>query len=339
MALCAQRSAALLLAKVGNRGCEEYVRMATSAQPYPSTQRALSGLIDYAGLFPPAKLAMEPALREYRACRETPYAWMLGRFIVPASRIEELLALLPERQAIELSVIVDAMPAPLHWTATVAGILERIFEISQGRPDVSVSALEVALPPAVSVRDTFDASIGQFAILAENAGLRHVPAYLEMPRGPRWTNLLPGAMDALRRYRFGAKIRCGGVVADAFPSTSEVAAFVRAAGAEGVSWKATAGLHHPVRHLNAPSGFMMHGFLNILAAAVFAQTEASEDVVEAVIAEEDPAAFVFDAEGFSWRELRASIEQIGQARDRAFVAYGSCSFREPVADLTAMSVL
>ena len=48
------------------------------------------GLIDYAGLFPPAALAMDDAVGRYaRPTGAGRDAWMLGRFIVPASRLGE----------------------------------------------------------------------------------------------------------------------------------------------------------------------------------------------------------------------------------------------------------
>ena len=108
------------------------------------------------------------------------------------------------------------------------------------------------------------------AMLAERYGVRNRPIYIEIPRDERWAELLPGALGALARYGLGAKIRCGGIVASAFPSVDEVATFIAAAAEHRVPFKATAGLHHPVRHFNEPSGFTMHGFLNLLCASVFA---------------------------------------------------------------------
>jgi hypothetical protein len=43
----------------------------------------LTGLIDYAGLFPPAKLSLDQAIRNYAAYRQCPERWMLGKFVIP----------------------------------------------------------------------------------------------------------------------------------------------------------------------------------------------------------------------------------------------------------------
>lgn len=57
-----------------------------------SVRSALRGLIDYAGLFPPAQESMDDAVRHYAAYRRAAHQWMLGRFVVPASRLDEFAA-------------------------------------------------------------------------------------------------------------------------------------------------------------------------------------------------------------------------------------------------------
>src|SRR5215475_2589907 len=54
-----------------------------------SLRDLLSGLIDYAGLFPPAALDMPTASRQYAEYRESEYRWALGRFVVPVARLDE----------------------------------------------------------------------------------------------------------------------------------------------------------------------------------------------------------------------------------------------------------
>ena len=70
-----------------------------------------------------------------------------------------------------------------------------------------------------------------------------------------------------------------------------------------------AGLHHPILvcHYNPQSGFTMHGFLNILAAAALAP-RAGFETLRRVVAEEEPSAFQFEAEGLRWRDERIGAE-------------------------------
>jgi hypothetical protein len=264
-------------------------------------RRVLFGrLIDHAALFPPASLDMPEALEADRRARATPEAWMLDRFIVPASRLGELPAQTPP-----LSVVLDRGEGDLDALARYDVVL------LEGRIDPEWIPETQAL---------VDAKLG-------------VPAFWELAPG----RALTGEVAAVRQAGAGAKIRCGGVTADAFPPVEAVAAFVLACRDAGVRFKATAGLHHPIRHIDAATGFHMHGFLNLLAAAVFAHM--GEDDLVPLLAEEDPAAFAVDAGGLEVHGRRADAEAIEAARAELFVAYGSCSFSEPVEDLTALGIL
>ncbi len=265
--------------------------------PTRAVRAALERLIDYAGLFPPAILPMDRALTEYAEAQEGAASWMLSRFIVKAADLDTLRARVAGRKRIELSVI--ATP--------------ELFEIvARARRDdwAAIASLEVPLD---------DEAIDTCARVVRATHLDDLPTYVELRRDRL-------AMDELARYGLGAKLRCGGTQASAFPSVQEVAAFIAAATAAGVPFKATAGLHHPVRHFNEGEGVMMHGFLNILIAAARA-TEIDRKSLEAILAQEDPAALALTDEALMRR---------GRAR---FVAYGSCSFEEPVADLRALGLL
>jgi hypothetical protein len=119
-----------------------------------------------------------------------------------------------------------------------------------------------------------------------------------------------------------AKVRCGGSV---LPSIPMLAEFVQACRRLEVPFKATAGLHHPVRRGDD------HGFLNLFAAAVFGDEEEA-------LAEEDPASFAVTTETFSWRERTAGPQEIVGARE-LFAGFGSCSAQEPIDGLDALGLL
>jgi hypothetical protein len=285
--------------------------MRTSGASAPALQAAFGALIDYAGLFPPAKLPLAQALAEYSAARAGPHAWMLGRFIVPA----RLLAQLPEAPAVPLSAIVESDPAAL---AAFVALRER------GDP---IEAVEI--PPGKGV---------SMWTLRAATGLPALPVFLEIPPAGLEPDILDRLTKVLASTGLGAKLRCGGTMREAFPSVEEVAHFIGAAVRAGVPFKATAGLHHPVRHVDAASGFPMHGFLNILAAAALAR-RVDGVTLERIIAEEDAAAFAFDDTSFAWRDERIGVDELATARRTTFVSYGSCSFAEPVDDLIALQML
>ena len=105
-----------------------------------------------------------------------------------------------------------------------------------------------------------------------------------------------------------------------------LAEFVQACRRLEIPFKATAGLHQPLRHDDE------HGFLNVLAAAVFGDEEEA-------LEEEDPGAFAVDGDAFRWRDRSADAEEIALVRRDLFVSFGSCSAREPIDGLAALGLL
>jgi hypothetical protein len=261
----------------------------------------LGALIDHAALFPPASMDMPEAIEADRAARASEHAWIIDHFICPASRLGEL-----PRDAPRLSVVLDRGE----------GDLDAIHEARlDGR---AVELVEARIDPTwiPDTQQLVDATLGE--------GVR-VFWELEPGRG------LAGEVAAVREVGAGAKIRCGGATV---PPVEAVAAFVAACRDAGVRFKATAGLHHAIRRDGA------HGFLNLLAAAVFAHAEGlGEDDLVPLLAEEDAAAFRVDANGFTVHGRRAGPVAIADARAELFTAYGSCSFSEPMEDLIALGIL
>jgi hypothetical protein len=288
----------------------------------------LSGLVDYAGLFPPAALAMDAAALEYARWRRSPEAFMLGRFVAPAARLGELgrsaEALLPKPGAGEPWRV----SALLGTDVSADEALVQSFNAScAGRAAVDSVELKATTP-----------SEAEASLAALPAGLT---AYVEIAPD----DTLAAMLAALKRRGARAKIRTGGVVPSAIPEPRDVARFIAACAEAGVPFKATAGLHHAVRaehaltYEAASPRAVVHGFLNVFAAAAFARAGARPSQLEALLRETQPSAFRFDASSLSWRELRATAEALEATRRDFAGSFGSCSFAEPVADLRALGVL
>jgi hypothetical protein len=114
---------------------------------------------------------------------------------------------------------------------------------------------------------------------------------------------------------------------DLFPTIPELAAAVAALVDAGVSFKATAGLHHAVRHTDPVTGFEHHGFLNLLLATARAQDGRSLADVAAALASRDDGAVA-----------RAALVLPATVRE-AFRSFGTCSIREPLDDLAHLDLL
>jgi hypothetical protein len=307
----------------------------------PAAGRALlSGLVDYAGLFPPAALAMDAAVAEYARWRRSPEAFMLGRFVAPSARLEELARAaapyLPSAGGDAGPLAAEADPAREPWrlsalvgldTRADAGLIDAFNAAHAGRAVVDSVELKAASP-----------SEAEAALAALPPTLT---AFVEVPPAAD----LPPILATLRARGARAKLRTGGVVPEAIPAPAVVARFIAACASAGVPFKATAGLHHAVRADHAltyeagSTRAVMHGFLNVFAAATFARGGAGPAELESLLKEEDASAFRLDEHGLAWRRLEASTAELAEARRDFAGSFGSCSFAEPVADLRALGLL
>lgn len=304
----------------------------------------LAGLIDYAGLFPPAALDVPAAVAEYAKHRTEAEVWMLGRFIAPAARLETVCRAAQEAgvtETWEYSLLVgdgsgaDAALEALPAQGEAARACEENFP-------ARVAALETPLP-----RDGAGARTPVFGPLllaaVDQAGLAGRELYLEVPAGVDDTASIRAIKDLEGTAGFprvGAKLRCGGVVPEAFPSVERVAAFILACRDVHLPLKCTAGLHHPVRHQASEPDVMMHGFLNVFGAGILAYGGLQDlAAITACVAETDPAAFSFDDGDFRWRDHTAEASVVTAARHDFLGGFGSCSFSEPRADLQDLKIL
>ena len=300
-----------------------------------STLRALlGGIVDYAGLFPPAALDMPAAVRNYDAYLESGDAWMLGRFVVPVSRLEELDGALAAASA--------APPAEWRVAALAGTDIEgdvraaRAFNAAhRGRAAIDVLEARLASPDAIAQ----PAQLAQLARLAR-AARDGFTVFVEVPVDERVDDLAA----VLGREGLNAKIRTGGVTADAIPSAWQVVRFIRACLRARVPFKATAGLHHPIRAdyrltyaPDSPTG-VMFGYLNVfLAAALMAEGLDDADAV-ALLEEARADAFERHDDAVSWRGHVLATAAARRVRERVAVSFGSCSFREPVDELDALGL-
>lgn len=303
----------------------------------------LEGLVDYAGLFPPAKLSMPEAVREYARHRHEPLQWMLGPFICPASSLAEFAAEAKEHLAPPWRLSVLATPG-----ARLADDLERVWELATANPNkVVAEAFELKITGDEGpLEDRLAGLVEQL----DRAWPGDPPrVFFEMPWADAGDPFLKACALVLAdlnrertapRHPVGLKFRTGGVDASAFPSIDHLAhALVVAAGA-GVPFKATAGLHHPVRKFHASVEAHMHGFLNVFGAGLFAVSRRWDEAqVADMLRDEDASHFHLDEQGFRWLGQSLSPAEVRTAREGFALSYGSCSFVEPVDDLRALGML
>lgn len=293
-----------------------------------SLKQLLSAVVDYAGLFPPAQLSLPEALATCDRAWSSPHHWMLGHFVVPASRLPELIQLLPSLhswsnspQPWTLSVILS-----LNWVAE----LEQIHQLSHTASQILIRALEVVPLPPDKIQQV----------------LRHLPtkvtAFFEIPFG---VDLAP-YLKVLQQPSTAAKLRTGGLTNDAFPDSKELSQRILSLAEAQIPLKATAGLHHALRdqyRLTSQAdsdSATMHGFLNVLLLTALAyQGRISCDEAVAILEERSRHSFQFTDTTINWQQHSLTLSEIERSRQQFFHSFGSCSIQEPIADLEHLELL
>lgn len=293
-----------------------------------SVRALLTEIIDYAGLFPPAQVSMPEAVINYVTYRNSNYNWMLGRFVVPVARLGEFL------ESADNFISMD--PGRSWHLSVLAGedVHQTIRQIEdfnrQNAPGVVCDALEI------------HASTESKIINTVNALPPNLTTYFEIPNDER----LPDLVSALAINGQRAKIRTGGTTPEAFPPVRAIIRFIRTCLAANVPFKATAGLHHPLRcykpltyEPDAPEG-IMNGFLNLFLATGFARYGFKPALLEEIMEDEFEESYDFEDTGVWWRrEHFLNNSQLKRAREQNIISFGSCSFEEPIADLREIGLL
>lgn len=296
----------------------------------PPIRTLLTGTIDYAGLFPPASLEMTAAVAEYAEHRNSGDSWALGRFVLPAARLDEFHtsseAHLPREGARSW-----ALSALLG--SDLEEDISRIEAFNERHRDARLGAV---LVDTVELKTHTTRDVARASELLD----RRFDTYMEIPVAEDPAELV----DAISRTTAKAKIRTGGVTPDAFPVGAQVARFLQRCVASSVSFKATAGLHHSWRDEyrltyapDAPKA-LMFGFLNMLLGTAAVHASLSTGDVVALLEERDPLAARFDADGVCWQRHVLSHAVLARAR-ASMISFGSCSFREPIGDLRESHLL
>ena len=283
----------------------------------------MAGLIDYAGLVPPTGLEMARVVENYAAYQSRPDQWALGRLVVPVARLEAFAAAR------------EQLPAE-----TRLGSRWEISALLGGDPVADMAAVSLfnerhaAGGPQVRSLEAKATSIAQV-----HAIRTPVPAGFDLYLEPPLTAELPRLVDTVKDVGAYAKLRTGGVQAGDIPEPEAVLSFLTACADAALPFKATAGLHHPVRgmqpltYLPGSACATMFGYLNIFLAASALWHERPEAEVRTLLAREDHDTLVFSADALQWGASTFSRGELTATRRDFAHTIGSCSFLEPVTEI------
>jgi hypothetical protein len=258
--------------------------------------RALERLFDDASQFPPGNLNLEAAVAAHTRWHHDPHGPLVGRFLLPATRVRAFADLTANgADRFELGLVV---PADLPERAAT--------EAAQLLCDCArVTAVE--LPPQA----------GPALIAAWREAFESAELFVEGKSAD---------LAGIGRVGGRPKLRCGGLEPAAVPSVQMIAAFVAESVALGLPFKATAGLHQPLRHFDTELGVEVHGFLNLWVATHRAQAGASRQDIEETLTSKDLGS------------LEPFDEGLVAAR-KMFTGFGTCSLREPIEGLADLGLL
>lgn len=272
----------------------------------------LEHLCDDAAVFPPGNLPLDQAVPAHLVHRSSGHRELVGEFVVAAAQLPDLGRLLAGEPAGSFEVAMT-VPSP-------AGVGSALSD-ADAIPAVVAAALEVAVPSDVLADDVvpaLDSALGRRR--------REVSVFVELPRDARRSDLLAELVGT----PYLAKLRTGGVHADLYPDEAELAAAVVACVRAGMPFKATAGLHHAIRNTDPDTGFVQHGFLNVITAVDAALTGSDSLHVERLLAERGAA------------EVAARVRDADPRASRVrelFRSFGTCSILEPLEELQALGLL
>jgi hypothetical protein len=298
--------------------------------PSASLHALLTGAIDYAGLFPPAALDMREAVARYAGFRGTGEAWALGRFVLPLSRVDELAAaqraIGAEGHTWRLSVLLGEDPV-------ADGARIRAFNAAHAGSALIDSAEAKLGGPSSASRQAIAALV------------EHLPPSLRLFVEVPSNGDLSAFMAPIAAANVCAKIRTGGVTAEAFPDALHIARFLTSCAEHDVRFKATAGLHHPWRgrypltyEQSAPTA-VMFGFLNLFVAAALARRAAALEEIVGILQAERGSDFRFGDDGLRWKDTRVTHHELLESHATFALSFGSCSFEEPLYDLRRLALL
>ncbi|MGP4018512.1 hypothetical protein [Saccharopolyspora sp. 5N708] len=267
-------------------------------------------LVDDAALFPPGTAAVPQAVADHLEARDGEYTGLLGPMLCQASRLAELIT--------ELAKVKPSVPVPLSLVCdTGLGGVPKALSIIEGRQELLALRM-VEMPAPSDVDDIWLERVSEFVP-------EDIIRVVEPRRGGN------GWLDGIRRvaeHGCWPKLRCGGQTAESVPSVDVITDFLAVAGTLDVPFKATTGLHAAVRSADPETGFIHHGFLNLLVAT--ARSLSGKDV-RAALASTDGAALAEEATALS--------DDAANAVRDVFASYGSCSLQNPVTDLEGLGLL
>jgi len=319
----------------------------------------MKGLIDYAGMFPPANLDLTSAFTNYLGYLNSDDEWMMDKFICSIKSFEEFtnhdsgvskqLHDFKSERWVSFALLLTGGKTTKEFLKSLDTDLKMIKGfVSEHSELIVTDNFEAKLPDDISGKNNSGACkkfLNDCSIIFNEHGLFGSKIFFEPPVNNDYEFVIEKLTYTMAESdknggNAGFKLRTGGVTPDLFPLSEQIAFALKACKDNKLQFKATAGLHHPIRHYNDSVSTKMHGFMNVFGAGVLAcaNSLSLKEITEIVNAE-NAESFKFTEEEFRWNDIPSSIEQVSKARNEFVLSFGSCSFDEPREDLKKLNLL
>lgn len=311
----------------------------------------LSGIIDYAGTFPPAKLSLDVALKNYSQYIQGQYSWMLGRIVLSASSLEQVSSIAKEQKLFDkspawrISAVFKLEQNAENFLKNLTIEMEHVREFGQlhSFDEVLVDSLEIPLPEEI-LKKSEEELIDLFSsvtFLANDLAVKP-RIFLEGSFGvnPGYLCTAINKFNLKFNEKIALKVRTGGVVPSAVPTPEQLSQSIASAAKEKIAIKATAGMHDPIRHMDENVGCKLYGFLNFFTACLMAYKFNLEGApLTEILKTERVDVFHFEREWFSFQNKKFNLSEIKKIRREWALSFGSCSLLEPVEFLRQYGLL
>ncbi|MBK8982829.1 MAG: hypothetical protein IPM38_11045 [Ignavibacteria bacterium] len=311
------------------------------------------GIIDYAGLFPPAELDLKTAFSNYMEYLSGDNSYILSGFICPVKLLPELEVICNEisefKFPVKISLILSGGKDEITFKENLISDLKVRENFLTGiNSFIRADNFEYKIPESFMTEENNERLLDLFGFISQNlknGSDSKFTFFAETSLTGDWKKNIKTAADLIEEHNetfqdTGFKLRTGGVTAAAIPTAEQIAFAVRHCLNRNLEMKFTAGLHHPFRHFDKNVNAKMHGFINIFSAGIIAKRHnISDHEMIKLLEDENPDNFKFTESGFSWGGYEIENEDIHFARQTFVKSYGSCSFDEPVDDLKKLNLI
>ncbi len=319
----------------------------------------MKGLIDYAGMYPPANLDLSTAFKGYLKYLNSEDEWMMDKFICSIKSFEEFtnhetdlskqLDNFKSDRWLSFALVLTGSKTAKEFLKTLDADLKLIKSfVSEHSEMIVMDNFEAKLPEDIAGKNNTGACkkfLDECSIIFNANEMFGSRVFFEPPVNNDYEFVFEKLAYTMAESNHeggnaGFKLRTGGVTSELFPTSEQAAFALKTCNEHKLQFKATAGLHHPIRHYSDSVSTKMHGFLNVFGAGVLTYANAlSLKEITGIVSDENASSFKFTEDEFRWNDIPASADSIRKARNEFVLSFGSCSFDEPREDLKKLNLL